>query len=114
MAERIDDPALDNIDLGFASSGSPMNRRLVGLSIDALVASVITHSVLEDQVLDPGTEFPLPRALRYSCALLPPNFASNRRLFPWFQSKGSKLPRLATDPLYQLPVTVPTQLVGLL
>ena len=48
LAERIDDPALfDNIDLVLASSGSSGEPRLVGLSIDALMASVkATHSVL--------------------------------------------------------------------
>lgn len=48
LADRIDDPALfDNIDLVLASSGSSGEPRLVGLSIDALMASVkATHSVL--------------------------------------------------------------------
>ena len=49
LADRIDDPNLfDGIDLVLASSGSSGEPHLVGLSIEALLASVkATHSVLD-------------------------------------------------------------------
>ena len=49
LADRIDDPSLfDNVDLVLASSGSSGEPHLVGLSIEALLASVkATHSVLD-------------------------------------------------------------------
>ena len=92
LADRIDAPALfDDIDLVLASSGSSGEPRLVGLSIDALMASVkATHSVLGGPgALDLGAEFPPHRGRSGAHARCRDrNFPSDRRLFPWFQSKG--------------------------
>lgn len=72
----------DNIDLVLASSGSSGEPRLVGLSIDALMASVEAHSCLGPGRWILALSSPHRRALKYSCALPRPKFRPRSSIVP--------------------------------